>query len=265
MSEPIYRWTWEVAGWCVVLFIVAPIVVVIGGSFTSAEFMTFPPKGLSLRWYEELKNQPQFLQGFWVSIQLGVATAVVATIIGALAGIGLSRLKRGSEGVSVLLLSPLLVPSVIIGVAVLQFLNLLNITSAFIALLIGHSVTTVPYVIRSVVASVQMMQKDIEWAAANLGASPWRVLWHVTLPNIRPGVVGGAIFAFVVSFDTVTISIFLSSATYVPLPVRLYSAMEFVVDPVLASLSTLLILFSVVAVLLAERVAGLQTLFGMKY
>ena len=108
------------------------------------------------------------------------------------------------------------------------------------------------------------MPRGLEWAAANLGAGPGRVIWHVVLPNILPGVIGGAILAFVVSFDTVTLSIFLLNASFVPLPVRLYEFAQTGISPVLAAISTLLIMFTALAVYAAERVAGLDVLFGVR-
>lgn len=260
-----YRWFWVIAAWSVILFVLAPILIVVASSFTTKEFMSLPTEGVSLRWYWAILDEPRFVDGFLKSMELGVAAAVGATILGTLAAIGLHRKgARGDHPMATVLMTPLMVPSVIIAMAILQFFTLMRITSPYATLFLGHTVITFPYVVRAVAATLSLMDRDIEWAAANLGANPWRVIWHVTIPNVRPGVVGGAILAFMVSFDAVTISIFLQTPDFVPLPVRLYEFVEFGVEPILASLSTLLILFSVLGLYAAERFVGLATIFGAR-
>ena len=248
MNGQIHWRVWTAAGWAVIAFMLAPLVVIILGSFTAEEFLGLPFH-LSLRWYIDIANQPRFLDGFVNSLELGIATALLTTLLGASAAIALARrLVPGADAIALLLLLPIMVPSVIISMALLQFFNNLHVTSPYLTLLIGHTIITLPYVVRTVTASLNVMPKGLEWAGANLGASPWRVVWSVVLPNILPGLIGGLIFAFVVSFDTVTVSIFLLKPSFIPLPVRLYDFIQTGVSPVLASVSTLLILFMTAAV-----------------
>lgn len=265
MRRGAFHWFWIGAGWAAILFMLTPILVVFFGSFTKKAYLSLPLDGFSLRWYWAILEQPKFLDGFARSVQLGLASAVASTLLGTLAAIGMFRKNPKATGwVAVVLMLPLMVPSVIIAMSVLQFFNVLNITSPYVTLLLGHTVITFPYVVRSVTATLGLMPRGIEWAGANLGANPWRVIWHVTIPNVRPGVVGGLIIAFLVSFDSVTISIFLQTPAFVPLPVRLYNFIEYGVDPVVASLSTLLMLLSAVGLYAAERLVGMDVIFGAR-
>ena len=262
MNDKIYQRIWTSAAWVVIIFMLAPLVVIVLGSFTAEEFLSLPFKP-SLRWYGDIVNHPRFLDGFITSLQLGAAAALLATLFGASAAIALARRHiPGSDAIALLLLLPIMVPSVIIGMALLQFFNHLYITSPYATLLIGHMIITLPYVMRTVTASLHVMPRGLEWAGANLGANPWRVIWHLVLPNILPGFIGGLIFAFVVSFDTVTVSIFLLKPSFIPLPVRLYDFVQTGVSPVLAAVSTLLILFTTASVYIAERIAGPAVVFG---
>jgi putative spermidine/putrescine transport system permease protein len=255
---------WTCAAWAVILFMLAPLIVIFLGSFTSDEYLSLP-YAPSLRWYADILNKPRFLDGFIKSLELGVVAALLATLFGTSAAIVLARRSvPGSNALGLVLMLPLMIPSVIIAIALTQFFSHLRISTPYITLFVGHTIITLPYVVRTVVASVNVMPRGLEWAAANLGARPSRVVWNVVLPNILPGVIGGAIFAFVVSFDTVTLSIFLLNASFVPLPVRLYEFAQTGVSPVLAAISTLLIIFTALAVYAAERIAGVDVLFGAR-
>ena len=265
MKASPFGWLMTAAGSLVIIFILTPILVVVAGSFTTNQFLSMPVTGVSLKWYWALLEHPEFLDGFLKSCQLGVLSAVLATFLGTLAAIGLEKTSpRAMKPLSIFMLLPLMVPWVIIGISMLQFFSMLHITSPYVTLLLGHTVITFPYVVRSVTATLSLMENGIEWAGANLGANPWRVIWHVTIPSIRPGVIGGLIIAFTVSFDAVAISIFLQTPEFVPLPVRLYNFIEAGVDPVLAALSTLLMLFSTVGICVADRFVGMAVVFGAR-
>lgn len=264
MNAMPYSRVWTVASWLVILFVLAPLAVIFLGSFTSDEFLSLPYQP-SLQWYYDILDRPRFLDGFIKSVELGLAAALLATLFGASAAIAMTR--RGVPGVNaaaIVLMLPIMIPSVIISIALAQFFSQLRISTPYVTLFVGHTIITLPYVVRTVTASIKVMPRGLEWAAANLGAGPWRTIWHVILPNILPGIAGGAIFAFVVSFDTVTLSIFLLNASFVPLPVRLYEFAQVGISPVLAAISTLLIIFTALAVYAAERIAGLDLLFGVR-
>jgi len=249
------------------LFILAPILIVVLGSFTREQYLSLPTTGFSLRYYKAIGGHPEVVDSFIVSAELGIVAALVSTVLGTMAALSLNPRLAGREppfanAVTLVLLSPLMVPSIIIAMGILQFFSLMKVASGTVTLVAGHVVITLPYVVRMVTASLVLMERNIEWAAANLGAAPLRTLWHVVIPNIRGGIAAGGLFAFMVSFDAVTLSIFLASPTTKPLPVRLYDFVENAIDPIVASLSTLLILLSVVLIALLERIYGVHRIFG---
>jgi putative spermidine/putrescine transport system permease protein len=241
----------------VVVFLLAPLGVVVASSFTASNFTAFPPQGFSLRWYAALLEQPEFLEAFWLSLWLAALATLLATVIGTLAALGIVRYRfPGRDLANSLVLSPLLLPGVITGIALLQFFAMIGVSASFGRLLLGHVIITVPYVVRSVAAVLVGFDRSLEEAAQSLGAHPVRAVLQVTLPVVRAGVIAGAVFAFVTSFDNVVVSIFLTSPTLVPLPVRLYNYVESSARPLAASISTLQILVIVGLLWLTERGLG---------
>lgn len=257
---------WSVAGaWTAVVyaFVLAPIVVVVLSSFTAAEYTSFPPHGLSFRWYLEIADNPEFIDSFRVSAVVAVVTGIVATVLGTLAALVLVRQRfPGRDAVNAFFLSPLMLPAVILGIALLQFYTLVGITRTPFALVCGHLVITVPYVIRLVSASLAGFDRNLELAAMNLGAPPWQAFRRVTLPLIRPGIVAGATFAVIVSFDDVSVSLFLAGPHSTTLPVRIFSYIEQTFDPLATAVCSILILLAAVGVVVIERSIGLGRMFG---
>jgi putative spermidine/putrescine transport system permease protein len=193
-------------------FILSPIAVILIASFTAADYTSFPPQGWSLRWYAEIPRHPEFLEALWVSLVVAVVSATLATILGTLAALALVRYRfRGRALFNAFFLSPLMLPTVILGLALLQFYALVGITRTPASLVCGHLVITVPYVIRLVGAGLAGLDPSLERAAMSLGATPWRTFRAITLPLIGPGVAAGAAFAAIVSFDDVNIALFLAS------------------------------------------------------
>jgi putative spermidine/putrescine transport system permease protein len=238
-------------------FLLAPLAVVVATSLTASNFAAFPPQGLSLRWYTALLDQPEFLDAFWLSLILAALAAAVATVVGTLAAFGLVRYRfPGRDLANAVVLSPLLLPGVVSGIALLQFFAMVGVGASFGRLLMGHVIITVPYVVRAVAAVLTGFDRSLEEAAQSLGANPPRAVLLITLPVVSAGVLAGAVFAFVTSFDNVVVSIFLTSPTLVPLPVRLYNYVESSARPLAASISTLQILVIVALLWLTERVVG---------
>lgn len=246
------------------VFLVAPIAVPILVSFSDAQFLTFPPKGFSLRWYARAVQDREFVESFRLSILLGAVSTGVALVLGTLAAFIVSRYDfRGRTVIQAFLLSPLVFPTLVTGIALLQFFSMLDSQRVFMHLVIGHAVITLPYVVRTVSASLQMVDHQVEEAARTLGADAVQTLWRVTLPLIRPGLVAGAIFAFVTSFDNFTVSMWLADAEHMPMPLTIFSFVNRVVDPSLAALSALLILMSVGIIVVSERVLGLRRVMSL--
>jgi len=244
-------------------FVLAPIVVVLAASLTAAEYTSFPPRGLSLRWYREIPRHPEFLEAFRVSVVVALASAAMATVLGTPAALALVRYRfRGRAALGALFLSPLMLPTVILGIALLQFFTRLGITRTPLALVAGHLVITVPYVVRLVSASLAGLDPALERAAMNLGATPWQAFRRVTLPLVRPGMVAGAAFAAIVSFDDVSVALFLAGPRTVTLPVRIFTYIEQTFDPLVTAVCSVLIVLAAAAVLVIERSLGLGRVFG---
>jgi putative spermidine/putrescine transport system permease protein len=239
------------------LFLMAPIVVVVIVSFGSAAFLQFPPQSLSLRWYTGLGEYPDFLYSFGLSLVLATATSVAATVTGTLGAFALARYRfPGRSLLSALIMSPLVLPGLITGIALLQFFSLFRTEPSFWRLLIGHVVVTVPYVVRSVQAVLVGFDRSLEEAARGLGADAWTATRLITLPLIKPGLVAGAVFAFILSFDNVVVSIFLTTPRLVPLPIQIYNYVESSAKPIIASISTLQIAVIIILLLVAEKFVG---------
>lgn len=244
-------------------FLLGPIVVVAIASLTAAEYVSFPPLGLSLRWYLEIPKQEDFMRSAGLSFALAVVTALIAALIGLLAAFALVRYRfPGRDVLSALFLSPLMLPSIVLGVALLQFYSQLGWIGNPISLLLGHLLIATPYVVRLIMASLTGFDRTLELAALNLGASRIQALRYVVLPLIAPGVVSGMAFAFVVSFDDLVVSLFLASPHLVTLPVRIYNYIDQSSSPMITALGALLILVAALVLLIIERTVGVNRVFG---
>lgn len=246
----------------VYLFLLSPIIVIILSSFTTTSYIVFPPKGFTLNWYKELLNYPEFADSFLLSIEVALCTTVIASIIGVLASLAVVRYEfKGKEVLINFFNSPMVIPTIVFGIALLQFFSLIGISAGPLALTLGHIILAVPYVMRLVIASLTGFNRSIEQAAMNLGASPLQVFFKITLPVIKSGVIAGAVFAFITSFDNLTVALFIISTDVVTLPVRIYSYIQFQYDPIITSLSSVIILFTIILIMIIERTVGVGRLF----
>ena len=254
-NRVVAAWAWAVAA-----FLAAPLVAVIGGSVTRTAYVAFPPQGITLDWYRLVRQRADILQSLGVSVLLAALCTLCATALGVMAAVGLHRQGPGrlAAALGTALLSPLVLPTVVTGVALLQFYALVDFDAPAGKLLAGHVVITVPYVLRTTTAALQRLDPALAEAAGSLGANTWRTLLRVLLPAAAPGIASGMVFVFVTSFDQATVSVFLSGPGAMPLPVRLLNLIEFAVDPSIAAVSTLLILASFVLVILLQRLLRLD-------
>jgi ABC-type spermidine/putrescine transport system permease subunit II len=255
--SPRFLWPFAIA---VYVLLLAPLVVVIAVSFGSTATFDFPPKGLSLRWYRAFFASETFVRSFFrVSQVIGLSTALVATVVGALAAIGLVRLRfRGRQAIETFFLSPLLVPHILLGAAVYLYLARLAWPTSSITLLAGHIVIATPYVIRCVTAGLVGMDPRLEEAAMSLGASRVQAFVKVTLPLLRSSLVTGAVFAFIISFSDINLALFLAGAGAPSLPVHIFSQIQFEADPSIAAASALQIVIVGGLILLAQRLFRLR-------
>ena len=196
-----------------VIFILAPLVVVILVSFTSKGYLSMPTDGLSLRWFKAILDNPDFIDAFWFSVWLATMSASLAIALAVPAALAIARFSfPGRETVSSFLLSPMMIPHLVLGVALLQVYGRLGVGGTSGGLLAAHVVVVMPYALRLSLASITGMSRDAEDAALTLGAGRWVVFRRITLPLILPGVAGGWLLSFISSFDEVTMSVFVASA-----------------------------------------------------
>ena len=246
-----------------VSILLAPLVVIVATSFTSTELFQFPPKGFSIRWYRKILDHPEFIESFIVSLQLAACTAIVATVLGTSAAIGLFRYDfRGRNMLLSFCLSPLLLPQLVLGIAFLIYFSRIGIMFTFFSLLIAHVVITVPFVVRLVLVSLEGLKRSIEQAAAIAGAGPFTVFFKITLWLIFPGIFSGSAFSFIMSFDNLVVSMFLTGTRYVTLPVRILNYLEYSDDPFLAAVSAIVILKILLLLIVLERTIGFTKAFG---
>ncbi len=251
--------------YCVVIIaaLLLPIAVVIAGSFTAGQTIGFPPQGLSLRWYQAFLADPDFIASAWVSCQVAAMVAVLSTSLGTAAALGLRRPFPGRAWVEGFLLLPLGIPAVVLGLAFLVLYTALGFGGTLAGIVAGHVVFTTPFVLRLVTASLAQTLASLEQAAALFGAPPLRVFWHVTLPGIRAGVIGGAVFATILSFDEVVISLFLSGPDAITLPVRIFTTIDQSPGPVVLAAGTLLVGCAGLVFALLESTVTVSRAFGL--
>src|SRR5437763_92151 len=242
-------------------FIILPIGVVVVVSFSSASFIAFPMPGLSLRWYHRIIEYRPFIDSLIVSVELALASAVCAIVLGVPAALALARSRHAAVGALVnLLVAPISVPAIVLGFALLYFLAGLGLGLSFRSLLIAHTVAGIPYVVRTVLATYRGVAPSLEEAASILGADRRQVLLHVTLPMVRPGIFAGAMFAVLTSLDNLPLSYFFGSASTSTLPVIMLSYMENQFDPSIAAISAVQLVIAILGLLLLDRVYGIERL-----
>jgi putative spermidine/putrescine transport system permease protein len=243
----------------VLAYLVFPLAVIVGASLTTSSFLAFPPEGLTLAWYARTAGDPSYVAAFATSTLLALAATAVAVLLAVPAALALARGEfRGKALVSSLLTSPLVLPHIVLGAALLQFCAALGFTRTFAALLVGHVVIVTPFVLRSVLPLLTPEQRALEEASLDLGASPVTTFLLVTLPQIRSGIATGAIFAFITSWTNVELSIFNTTAGLNTIPVKLFNYVQYTIDPTIAAVSAITIGVAAAALLFLEFTVGLR-------
>lgn len=243
----------------VIAFMLAPLAIVCVVAFTPENTLTLPTTQLSLRWFKAVFAHPDFVQSFKNSLWLALLSATLATGIAVPAGLAIARHSfAGRDFLNGLFLSPLIIPHLVLGVALLRMFSLIGATGSFAWLVLAHVVIITPYALRLVLAALAGTDRSAEQAALSLGASQATVFRRITLPMILPGVTGGWLLAFINSFDEVTMSIFVTAPSTVTLPVRMYMYATESIDPLMAAVSALMVVLTAVAMLVLDRIYGLD-------
>jgi putative spermidine/putrescine transport system permease protein len=235
-------------------FLLAPLAVVIAVSFTDKGYLALPFNGASLRWWWAIRDNPEFVESLGTTLRLASVSATLSAIIAVPAAMAIVRHRfPGRSGLAALLASPLMMPHVVIGVALLRFLSGYGLAGSFGGLVAAHIVVVTPYMIRLVSASLAGLDPRLERAAEGLGAGRWTVFRRITLKLIMPGLAGGWVLAFITSFDELTVSLFLASPSETPLAVRLFTHIDQMTDPLVASVSAALIVSTVLLLAVIDR------------
>ncbi|MBE1281730.1 MAG: ABC transporter permease subunit [Rhodobacteraceae bacterium] len=238
-----------------VVYMLAPLVIVLVISFSSALFLTFPPPGLSLQWYDKMFSNPTWSRSLITTLKIMVPAAAIATILGTAAALALSRMQsKWALFIRGVLMAPLIIPVIITAAAIFGVFRIWGLYGNLQGLILAHVILTLPYVLSTVSANLVMFDKRLEDAAANCGAPPWTTFRRITLPLISPSVLSGMLFAMVISFDELVVSLFLSTPRVRPVTVQMWSNIKGDTDPTIAAIATVLFLFSLIA-LLADGVA----------
>lgn len=242
-----------------IAFIVAPLLIVVAVSFTSKGFISLPTEGLSLRWFRAIFEARDIMEAFWLSLWLGLVSATVAVVLAVPGALALTRYRFPGRGALMgFFLSPLMIPHVVLGVAFLRFFNTVGVTGSFFWLAMTHVIIILPYALRLTLAAATGLDRDAERAAQSLGAGRFTVLRRIVLPLILPGVAGGWMLAFIQSFDELTMTVFVSTPGTTTLPVAMYNQIAQSIDPLVASVSTVLIIGTLVVMVVLDRIVGLD-------
>ncbi len=234
-----------------IVYMLAPLAVIFIISFSSAQYLTFPPPGFSMQWYEKMFSNPTWTKSLGTSLKIMIPAAFFSTVLGTAAALALSRMSgKWATVLRGLLMAPLIVPVIITAAAIFGVFRIWGLYGTLSGLIIAHVILTLPYVLSTVSAALTLFDTRLEDAAANCGAPPWTAFYRITLPLISPAVLSGLLFAMVISFDELIVSLFLSTPQVRPVTVQMWSNIKGDTDPTIAAIATVLFLFSLLALLL---------------
>lgn len=247
----------------VIFLLFAPAIIVMVISFSADSFVVFPPSGWSLRWYERLFSHRALMAGLKLSLMVAACVAVLSLVLGIPAALALAKGSfPGREAIKTFFLAPLLLPTLVLGLALLLAFQPWGLVATLPGLVLAHLVMALPFVVRMMATTFLTLPDDVEAAAATLGAPPWRVFLRVTLPLAAPGALASAALSFLLSFDETVISLFVSGPRASTLPVEMVRYVEGRTDPMIAALSAILVVGTIVIAIVVERLAGLTRAVG---
>lgn len=236
----------------VLVYLAAPLGIVVPISLSSGEGLAFPPPGYSLRWYEHYWTDRGWIDATITSLKVALLAAFFATVLGTLAAMGLSRMAGRARAIAyAFIVSPIVVPVIVLAVALYRLYSALGLQGSLIGLALAHTIIAAPFVVITVSAALTRFDQQLLLASTSLGETPFRSFFRVTLPLIRPSVLTGALFAFMTSFDEVVVALFVGSATASTLPRVMWASLRSGIDPTIAAVSTLLILLSIAVLAVA--------------
>jgi putative spermidine/putrescine transport system permease protein len=244
----------------ILIFLILPSLIIIPISFGNANEIVFPPEGFSLILFRRFFNEPGWVESAWLSFRVALWATAIAVCLGVPAAYALARGRfPGKRVIALFLLSPIMIPHVVIALALFVYFFQIHLSDGMLRLICAHVVATLPFVIVTSHAGIRNIDPALEQAATVMGAPRVLVLRRVTIPLLYPSIISGALFAFLISFDEIVISWFISKAGYTPLPVKMFSSIKWEVSPVLASISTMLTILSVVIAVIVVLILRKQS------
>jgi putative spermidine/putrescine transport system permease protein len=252
-------WFFFLRGFCVLalFFLVLPILVIIPLSFSDSTFLSYPMPGYSMRWYENLFQSDAWIRAAKNSFIVAPLATLIATVLGTMAAIGLNKAEFPGKGLLMaVLISPMVVPAVVVGVGVYIFFAQIGLSDSYTGLILVHAALGAPFVVTTVLATLQGFNHNLVRASQGLGASPLTTFFRITLPVIAPGVISGALFAFATSFDEVVVTLFVAGPGQTTLPRQMFTGIRENISPTIAALATILIIFSTCLLLVLEWLRG---------
>jgi putative spermidine/putrescine transport system permease protein len=244
----------SITAWLALIFLLAPVLLTAIVSFNSSFFIEFPPKAFSFKWYWNIANIAAIGQSTLISLSIAFVAALLCTTLAIAAALAIARYHfPGKVLMTAFLLSPITMPMVAVGIALIQFFILIGTAFTWYSLLIGHMVLVIAYPIRTLLASLTLMNPSLEEASLSLGASKFMAFWTVTLPQLKPGLISGFLFAFLISFDNYPISVFLVRGGLTTMPIEIFNYIAQNLDPTPAAFSTLYVIIVSLIIALAER------------
>jgi putative spermidine/putrescine transport system permease protein len=254
--SPLERlWFYTLRTLCVLLlvFLLLPILVIIPLSFSDSTFLIYPIPGFSWRWYENLFTAQEWTLAARNSFIVAPLATLLATVLGTLAAVGLNQADfRGKNLLMAILISPMIVPAIVVGVAMYLFFAPLRLSETYTGLILSHAALGAPFVVTTVLATLQGYDYNLTRAGASLGSGPLQTFMRITLPVIAPGVVAGALFAFATSFDEVVVTLFMAGTAQTTLPRQMFSGIRENINPTIAALATILVVFTTSLMLVME-------------
>lgn len=255
---------WSLAWLCIVM-LSAPTIIVVGASFTQGNIIAFPPEGFSLKWYEKIAMARELRQAFWRSIEVSFICLLVSLPIGTLAGIALTRYRlRFTNALQIYLLLPFTVPLIGSGIGMMLVFGNWGILGNIWPVGVACAVINLPFIVWSVSSSAAVLDRDLELAAANCGAGRIETFLHVTLPAVMPGVITGGLLMFVLAMTEFLVSLLLTDARTVTLPVQIYNNIRSIITPDLAAISSVFVVIALFAIWLLDRLVGLEVFLKSK-
>lgn len=243
----------------VYIFLLGPLVIIAVASFEPGSVLKFPPQGYSLKWYRNIFEVSMFMKTFQTSIIVSIAGNVLALLLGVPAAYALSRFRfKGKDALNAVFISPVLIPGIVLGFTMLKYLIVTYHLPIYAALLIGHTVIMLPFIVRVVASSLANFDFAVEEAALSLGAGRLQTFFKVVLPNIKSGIIAAILIAFLESFNNVDISVFMTGPGVSTLPIQMLSYVENHFDPTIAAISVLLMIFTAIFMFIIERLMGLS-------